>query len=1609
MADSETREAEDIGMTEFEPPPPEEGYSFPFSRRKDSLEPKEDAAKPTPYPKVLMIIIVVMCVFLLVLLAALVVVVVLYLDAQDVVREVPTSTRMTTTEEDHDTSRGTSTATAKTTTSSTRPSSTVTETRSTPGGMTGIATTEVSLPEISPDEPFPLTVPAGDFDYFTMDLVGDSDVELAFEDAGSDVTVAVYGRLGEKPTHVEYDVVKTLVSERSRKRAIVNDRIKIEFENLLAGHWVFGIFNGDEEGLDTTMEIAQSPSPIRCPLDCSGRGQCDEGVCSCIEGWRGIDCGQVAPVPCSPEDCSGHGYFRDNICNCYDGWKGDKCQLADCIPSDCNGNGQCVDAVCQCHQGWTGTTCERVDCIPSDCNGNGHCVNGECRCYQGWQGQVCTTPYRPCPSDCSRHGNCNNVTGLCTCYGDWTEPDCSELSCEESCSGLGICYNGTCDCYSGWTGPLCRDRACIGGCGDNGICQNGTCTCNRGWSGSACQTNSCPNSCHGNGDCVLISEVWQCVCHNHFRGVACSIGIESTCDDGIDNDKDTLIDCDDPDCCNTTDCVNDVSCMFSPSPEDFVKTNVSATQNFYDQVAFLFLDSGIQQDAEVDFLREDLVSVLRGSVTSRDSSPLQGVTISVHGFPQYGYTMTRQDGGYEIAVNGGGVLTINFNRKNFIGAQRSIQISVNQYVAVEGVVLLAVDQKVTVIDLESDEIQVAEGSVVEDAAGKRKGVIMFHPGTEATIVSNNGTDNETVYQPHIRVTEYTVGESGEEAMPAVLPPFTGYTYAMELSMDEASVNGTTDVFFNQTVYYYVENYLGFPVGSAVPTGYYNRTLGEWVASVNGLVIEILPPSDADSLRAGVDVTGGKVNATEEELLNLGFNDQELLKLNALYAPGETLWRVPIPHFTPWDCNWPYGPPDCGCTPGECDPGKPPPKDDCEEGSTTPPKEPPPPPDPCGGGGGPGDGGPGDGGPGDGGPGDGGPGDGGPGDDGPGDGDGEGDSGSDGGGDSSPPSDSPPEVPRIPDIPSVPNVPPVPGVPPSPGSPPSPGVPLPSRPIVIPTQQWVSHFPSIPITVNPGHFGPNLPVTPIVNDTESDDDLRTKRSDETLQPGGSFKVPDLSRNPGSMAVSIPGTALQLVYNHNRQAGYKSLIKVPLTGNTVPDIMENVIMEVTVAGKKVTRDVKPGLHVTESVAWDGKDGYSRTVKGGAKAKVKIGYKYQMVYYPVRSEFTRSFNRFSQANTRAQVARGDRSVVYWEERELDVVRGIAGGTLGGWSLSIHHSYDANSGTLHMGSGETLRYTDQSAVLETVAGSDSRAAIDCRTCGEGLGKETRLRLPVALATSPDGSVYFGDYNFIRRIWPNGTVSTVLQLLQTRPKQTYYLATSRRDGALYMSDSARRQVLRIDPDTGEETVLAGTGERCAPWEDGCGDGGLATKAKLTVPKGIAVGKDGDIFLVDNRRIRQIGNDGVIEAHIGTNVIGQSSAERSRDLYDAPMKEISFTWPTDIAVHPEEDTLYIVDGDVIFKLSRQGRVRPVIGRSPVRGPTFPPRTMSMLTMLSTQNSSLPEGLQCRRLVMSTLVKLIIITSTVFDLLLKAAGFLSLLDKDPTATAHRATAIASMRL
>src|SRR5439155_1207508 len=75
--------------------------------------------------------------------------------------------------------------------------------------------------------------------------------------------------------------------------------------------------------------------------------------------------------------------------------------------------------------------------------------------------------------------------------------------------------------------------------------------------------------------------------------------------------------------------------------------------------------------------------------------------------------------------------------------------------------------------------------------------------------------------------------------------------------------------------------------------------------------------------ADLDTDGDGAADDPATLAALGITDDERRQVASLYSPGQSLWRVPIPHFSPFDFNWPFSGPPPDATP----PGQPPPRPD----------------------------------------------------------------------------------------------------------------------------------------------------------------------------------------------------------------------------------------------------------------------------------------------------------------------------------------------------------------------------------------------------------------------------------------------------------------------------------------------------------------------------------------------------------------------------------------------------------------------------------------------------------------------------------------------------------
>ena len=182
-------------------------------------------------------------------------------------------------------------------------------------------------------------------------------------------------------------------------------------------------------------------------------------------------------------------------------------------------------------------------------------------------------------------------------------------------------------------------------------------------------------------------------------------------------------------------------------------------------------------------------AVLRGKVLDRNGNPLPAVTITILNHPEFGQTLSRLDGMFDLAVNGGGYLTVRYRKAGYLEAQRQINVPWQDYVWAPDLALVPLDSQATVIDLTAAApFQVARGNVTADERGNRQSTLLFPQGTQAEIVLPNGT-TQPISNLTVRSTEYTVGPNGPKAMPALLPLGVEYTYAVELSVDEALTAG----------------------------------------------------------------------------------------------------------------------------------------------------------------------------------------------------------------------------------------------------------------------------------------------------------------------------------------------------------------------------------------------------------------------------------------------------------------------------------------------------------------------------------------------------------------------------------------------------------------------------------------------------------------------------------------------------------------------------------------------------------------------------------------------------------------------------------------------------
>lgn len=209
-----------------------------------------------------------------------------------------------------------------------------------------------------------------------------------------------------------------------------------------------------------------------------------------------------------------------------------------------------------------------------------------------------------------------------------------------------------------------------------------------------------------------------------------------------------------------------------------------------------------------------------------------------------------------------------------------------------------------------------------------------------------------------------------------------------------------------------------------------------------------------------------------------------------------------------------------------------------------------------------------------------------------------------------------------------------------------------------------------------------------------------------------------------------------------------------------------------------------------------------------------------------------------------------------------------------------------------------------------------------DGQGKDARLYYPEGVAVDLEGIVYVADTknHRIRKITQSGEVSTIAGsdehgFVDDLGKDARFNAPNTvivdSKGCLYVSDTLNHVIRKIFPD-GQVITFAGSGKK------GFVDG-QATNAKFSRPNGIALDLNGNLYVADteNHAIRKIDNQGVVSTLAG-GVIGYS---------DGKAKDSKFNAPKGLAID-KSGNLYIVDTGncLVRKLTVDGDVSTIAGR-----------------------------------------------------------------------------------
>ncbi|MBZ5620847.1 MAG: hypothetical protein LAQ69_19280 [Acidobacteriia bacterium] len=252
--------------------------------------------------------------------------------------------------------------------------------------------------------------------------------------------------------------------------------------------------------------------------------------------------------------------------------------------------------------------------------------------------------------------------------------------------------------------------------------------------------------------------------------------------------------------------------------------------------------------------------------------------------------------------------------------------------------------------------------------------------------------------------------------------------------------------------------------------------------------------------------------------------------------------------------------------------------------------------------------------------------------------------------------------------------------------------------------------------------------------------------------------------------------------------------------------------------------------------------------------------------------------------------------------------------------------SGNVYFASIHSVFKVDPAGTLTRIAGTGRYGV----SGDGGPALKAQLAFPDGVAVDAAGNVYVTDraVHVIRRISTGGTISTFAGTGTSGFSGDGGPAANAQfngptglafdsAGNLYIADTGNSCIRKISTD-GTIVTFAGTNAN-----NYGGDGGPARLADLNGPEGVAADLAGNLYIADtfNNRIREVAPDGTINTFAGTGFPGYSGD-------NGPATSATLFLPTDVAVDPTGNTIYIADlGAVRIRSVANGIIGTVAGNT----------------------------------------------------------------------------------